>query len=62
MKPFICACCLDHFELPDLAEWDASKEAYLFSDPFLCPDCYDDLMGGDLEEQLIALLEGDKDD
>ena len=57
MKPFICACCLDHFELQDLAEWDASREVYSFSDPFLCPDCYDELMGGCLEDQLEELIE-----
>lgn len=55
-KTFTCSRCGEVFDEEEVAEWKSSKESFSMN-PFLCPDCFDQLQRMDLEDQLHYLME-----
>lgn len=58
MKDNSCKCkrCKDVFDSNDLKEFRQMKEQFSV-EPFLCPDCYDEFLRLDTQDQLNALVE-----
>ena len=58
-KPIKCVICGDVFEPTDLEELKEMHEHFHIN-PFICPDCYDNVGRKDLEDQFNVIYEGEQ--
>ena len=52
----VCSVCGDKFLGEEISEWRSEHEPFSMN-PFICPDCYDNLQSKDLEDQFTELME-----